>query len=170
MPISVLASTISMLDSSVCRNGQVPMHFLQEPKPFSPLPSRCTNISTAVPKPYQPVNHGAIDAPTERPGNGAQIFYQIGFLARWRPAANIQSGNFPYRRRFLKIAVKPWRFVYQVAISGERISRQHFHDLVIIGCTLTKGIVAQQRGLECRGDQVSQGYAGLFPGRHICCR
>ena len=69
--------------------------------------------------------------PAEHPGNGAEVLDLAGFLARRRPAADVERGDLRDDGRGPEIIGKPLGFIDQPAIGLEGQRRQLLHRLQI---------------------------------------
>src|SRR6266702_4298523 len=143
MAMSLLASTMSMFESTVRKNGQ----------------SSCIACSIAIPFPDCVVVHALTAAPNpNQPGSisrhCAQVLDALAARARRRTAADIEAGDLLQHRGFAEIPVEAFGLVDQIAIGTEGMRRQFFHDREIVA-GWRRAVPFEQRRLE-RGR--SQGF------------
>src|SRR6516225_11164651 len=102
--MSLLASTMSMFDSSIWKNGHSRYILCNNLIPLFGWAS--SQALTALPKPYSARQHQPALRPAEHPGDGAQILDPGRSSPRRWTAADVQIGDLADHCRFAEEAVE----------------------------------------------------------------
>src|SRR5689334_4986658 len=104
MPMSLLASTMSIFDSSVAKNGHSEAITCNSGMPLSGWAP--TQAVTAEPNPYQAGSISRHWAHPNTQGIAPQVLDPHGLLPGGRPAADMEVGDLADHRRLPEIALK----------------------------------------------------------------
>src|SRR5215510_12328385 len=114
--MSLLASTISIFESSVAKNGHSEAIACRRGMPLSGWAS--TQAVTAEPNPYQAGSIRRHWAQPKTQGIAPQILDPRRLLTRGRPAADMEVGDFADHGRAPEIVLKAFGFVNQRPIGA----------------------------------------------------